>query len=67
MLGDSVVVKFSRIDEAAFNFFDKKDAQVGSAGNPFATPVNVPTNITGGALGIWVGVSPWYDTLYCIP
>jgi len=66
-LGDSVVVKMSRIDEAAFNFFDKKDAQVGSAGNPFATPVNVPSNISGGALGIWVGVSPWYDTLYCIP
>lgn len=66
-LGDSVVVKMSRIDKAAFEFFNKKDAQVGSAGNPFATPVNVPSNISGGALGIWVGVSPWYDTLYCIP
>lgn len=66
-LGDSVVVKMSRIDEAAYEFFYKKDAQVESAGNPFATPVNVPSNITGGALGIWAGVSPWYDTLYCIP
>jgi len=66
-MGDSVVVKMSRIDEAAYDFFNKKDAQVGSAGNPFATPVNVPSNITGGALGIWVGVSPWYDTLYCVP
>jgi hypothetical protein len=67
MIGDSVVVKMSRIDKAAYEFFYKKDAQVGSAGNPFATPVNVPSNITGGALGIWAGVSPWYDTLYCIP
>lgn len=66
-LGDSVVVKFSRIDKQSFDFFNKMDAQLNSAGNPFATPVNVPSNISGGALGIWCGVSPWYDTLYCIP
>ncbi len=66
-LGDSVVVKFSRIDEKSFDFYNKMDAQLNSAGNPFATPVNIPSNISGGALGIWCGVSPWYDTLYCIP
>jgi hypothetical protein len=65
-LGDSVVIKMSRIDRNIYDFFNKKDAQLGSSGNPFATPVNLPSNITGGALGIWAGISPWFDTLYCI-
>jgi len=38
-----------------------------TAGNPFATPTNIPSNIEGGALGIWVGLSPSVDTLYCQP
>jgi hypothetical protein len=65
--GDLVVVKLSRIDPNVFEFFDKKSAQMESGNSPFATPVNIPTNITGGALGIWAGYSPWYDTLYCVP
>ncbi|MFN5911938.1 MAG: DUF4249 domain-containing protein [Bacteroidota bacterium] len=64
--GDSVVIRFSRIDRDVFEFFDKKDAQLGSAGNPFSTPVNIPSNIKGGALGIWAGISTGHDTLYCI-
>lgn len=66
-LGDSVVVKFSKMDYTTYNFFDKKFAQMSSASSPFSTPVNVPTNLSGGALGIWAGYSPWYDTLYCQP
>jgi hypothetical protein len=65
-LGDSVVIKMSRLDRNVYDFFNKKDAQLSSSGNPFATPVNVPSNIVGGALGIWAGISPWYDTLYCV-
>jgi hypothetical protein len=65
-LGDTVVIKMSRVDRNVYDFFNKKDAQLGSSGNPFSTPVNVPSNITGGALGIWAGISPWYDTLYCV-
>ena len=65
--GDTVVIKFSRVDKNVFNFFDKKEAQMGSAGNPFSTPVNAPSNMSGGALGIWAGISPWYDTLICEP
>lgn len=65
-LGDSVVVRFSRVDKNVFDFYDKKDAQVGSSGNPFATPVNIPSNIPG-ALGVWAGISSLYDTLYCEP
>lgn len=66
-LGDTVVIKFSRVDQKVFTFFDKKEAQMGSAGNPFSTPVNAPSNMSGGALGIWAGISPWFDTLICAP
>lgn len=63
---DSVVIKMSRVDDAVFSYFERREAQRESNGNPFATPVNIPSNIDG-ALGIWAGISPWYDTLYCVP
>jgi len=64
--GDIVVAKFSRIDRNVFDFFNKMNEQIGNAGNPFAVPVNAPSNING-ALGIWAGVSTWYDTVVCLP
>ena len=63
--GDTIVVKFSSLGNKEYQFFDKKYNQIYSAGNPFATPLNIPTNISGGALGIWAGFSPTYDTLVC--
>lgn len=63
-LGDSVVVKFSKMDKQVFSFYDKKYAQLNSASSPFSTPINVPSNIPG-LLGVWAGFSPCYDTLYC--
>src|SRR5574343_22601 len=65
-IGDTVVIKLSRLDYATYDFFDKNSAQLGNGGNPFATPVNIPSNISG-ALGIWAGISPWFDTLACQP
>jgi hypothetical protein len=65
--GDTVIVKLSKLGKESFNFFEKKYAQLSSGGNPFATPTNIPTNIKGGALGVWVGFSPFYDTLICKP
>lgn len=64
-LNDIVVIKMSRVDDAVYAYFERREAQKGSNGNPFATPVNIPSNING-ALGIWAGISPWYDTLYCV-
>ncbi len=64
-LGDTIVIKFSTLGQREYQFYDKKYNQIYSAGNPFATPVNIPTNISGGALGIWAGFSPSYDTLIC--
>jgi hypothetical protein len=66
-MGDSVVVKFSKMDLNTFTFFQKKEAQLSSNSSPFASPINIPSTISGGALGIWAGFSPYYDTLYCIP
>lgn len=64
-LGDSVVVKFSKMDQKVYTFYDKKYAQLNASSNPFSTPINVPSNIPG-LLGVWAGFSPCYDTLYCI-
>jgi hypothetical protein len=66
-LGDIVVIKLSRIDRYVYDFFDKRSAQQESSSSPFATPVNLPSNLSGGALGIWAGYAPYYDTLYCVP
>jgi len=66
-LGDSVVIKFSKLDRDVFEFLEKKVLQLQTNGNPFASPTMIPTNIKGGALGVWAGYSPWFDTLYCVP
>ena len=65
--GDSVIVKLSKLGRDEFNFYQKKYNQMYTAGNPFATPTNIPSNIEGGALGVWAGFSPWTDTLICQP
>ena len=66
-LGDTVVVKFSKMDNTTYTFFKSKESQLSNGGNPFATPINIPSNMKNGALGIWAGLSPHYDTLYCYP
>lgn len=65
--GDSVVIKLSKMDRNVFEFVEKKMLQLQTNGNPFASPTTIPTNIQGGALGVWAGYSPWFDTLYCVP
>jgi hypothetical protein len=63
--GDTVIIKLSKIDRNVFEFYEKKYVQLQTAGNPFATPTNIPTNLSNGALGIWAGFSPTFDTLIC--
>lgn len=63
--GDTIVVKMSKLGLKEYNYFEKKYNQIFSGGSPFAVPTNIPTNIEGGALGIWVAYSPWVDTLVC--
>ncbi len=66
-LGDTVVIKFSKMDQHVFEFYEKKYVQLSSGGSPFASPSNIPTNIQGGALGVWAGFSTHFDTLVCVP
>lgn len=66
-VGDTVVIKLSKMDRFVYDYFEKKYVQLATSGNPFATPTNIPTNIVGGALGVWAGFSPSYDTLVCTP
>lgn len=66
-LGDTLVIKFSKMDADVYEFMEKKYTQLATAGNPFATPTNIPSNIEGGALGVWAGYSPTFDTLACQP
>lgn len=64
--GDSVVVKFSKIDYPVYDFLEKKYTQLQTGGSPFATPLNLPSNISNGARGVWAGYSTTFDTLYCV-
>jgi hypothetical protein len=64
-LNDTIVVKLSKIGGIEYNYFEKKYNQMYSGGSPFAVPTNIPTNIEGGALGVWVAYAPWIDTLIC--
>ncbi|NRA11375.1 MAG: DUF4249 domain-containing protein, partial [Crocinitomicaceae bacterium] len=51
--GDTVLIKLSKMDRTIFEFYEKKYVQLQTAGNPFATPTNIPNNLNNGALGIW--------------
>lgn len=65
--GDTVVIKLSKIDRTVYEYYEKKYTQLQTAGNPFATPTNIPNNFSNGALGVWAGFSPYFDTLICEP
>jgi len=65
-LGDSVVIKLSKMSANVYDYYEKKYLQLQTNGNPFASPTFIPTNINGGAIGIWAGFSPSIDTLYCV-
>ena len=65
--GDTVIVKWSSIDKSVFDFWRTLEFSTLSTGNPFASPVEVSTNITGGALGVWAGYGSTYDTLIIAP
>jgi len=65
--GDTAVVKLSKMNKATHDFLFSKYNQAFSSGNPFASAMNVKSNISGGALGVWAGYSPYFDTLICQP
>lgn len=56
---DTVLFKFAQIDMKAYKFWRSLERQAGGAGNPFAEPMNLVSNINGG-LGIWAGYGAAY-------
>lgn len=61
--GDTVVIKWCAIDKGVYNFYNTLEYSTGTVGSPFVSPVNVKTNIVGGALGIWAGYGTTYKTI----
>jgi hypothetical protein len=60
--GDTITVKWCAIDLATFNFWRTLETELGSEGNPFASPIDVEGNIKNG-LGIWSGYSTSFMTI----
>lgn len=63
--GDTILIKFSSVSPRVFEFLQKKYVQISNGGSPFSSPISVPTNIVGGAIGLWGGYSTTYKTLVC--
>lgn len=61
--GDTVVIKWCAIDKSVYDFWQTLEFSYGASGNPFASPVEISTNIKGGALGVWAGYGSTFDTL----
>ncbi len=59
-VGDTVVVKWTTIDGANFNFWNTLEFNAINQG-PFSSYTRVETNINGG-IGIWGGYSAYYYT-----
>ena len=53
--GETVTLKWCEIDKKVYNFWNSYIFAQNAIGNPFSTPINLQTNISNGALGIWAG------------
>jgi len=60
--GDTVTLRWCAIDKGVYEFYRTLEYATGTIGNPFAAPVNVQTNVKGGALGVWAGYGASYTT-----
>ena len=59
-LGDTILLKFCRVDKASFEFWHSFQKEIMNTGNPFAsTNARVKTNVTNG-LGVWCGYGATY-------
>jgi Domain of unknown function (DUF4249) len=61
--GDTVTLNWCQIDKGTFTFWNTEMFAQRAIGNPFASPINVQTNIKGGAIGVWAGYASAMTTL----
>ncbi|OSZ78896.1 hypothetical protein CAP35_11785 [Chitinophagaceae bacterium IBVUCB1] len=61
--GDTVTLKWCSIDRANYTFWSTYEYSLGTLGNPFSTPIQVKSNISNGALGVWTGYGAVYKTI----
>lgn len=60
---DTIYIKFCTINKEAKEFYTTFETALSNNGNPFASPVTIMSNISGGALGVWAGFGATYDTI----
>lgn len=60
LLGDTIDIKFCTMDRASFDFWRTFGISRQSNGSPFASPINLKSNIYGGGIGIWCGYGATY-------
>ena len=53
--GDTMTLKWCEIDRGVYNFWNSYIFANNAIGNPFASPINLQTNMTNGAIGVWAG------------
>ncbi len=61
--GDEVTLKWCEIDKKVYSFWDSYIYAGNSVGNPFASPINLRTNISNGGLGVWEGYGTVLKTI----
>lgn len=61
--GDTVQFKWTAIDRRVYDFWNTYEFALGTLGSPFASPIQVKSNISNGALGVWAGYGALYYTV----
>lgn len=61
--GDTVTLKWTAIEKRVYDFWSTYEFSLGTLGSPFATPIQVKSNISNGALGVWAGYGALYYTI----
>lgn len=61
--GDTITLKWCAVDKAVYDFWRTYQFAINVVGNPFASPTNLPSNISNGALGVWAGYGTSFITI----
>lgn len=59
---DTVTLKWAAIEKNVYDFWNTYEYALGTLGSPFATPIQVKSNISNNALGVWAGYGALYYT-----